>query len=380
MVLLSGCTQTNVSAVTNTDTSLTAIITSDLHYTEHSESTQAIVPLVSYASQFTETLVNQVIAEHPDVFILTGDDTNGGNEEDIEALVTYLQKLKDNGIQVIVLPGNHDYDYSDAATFEQYYFPLLHITSKDTDSNSYSTIINNVRFLAMDDGNESDGAIGSFSDTTMQWLETQLKQAQTNGEKAIFLSHHSVLFEDSDELHRYTITNSNLSALLQKYNVQLCLTGHQHTQGLLQENDMYEIISSMPMSGSHLIGTLSIEGNKVSYSASSIDFESYADSDFLTIVQSLDASSFEDTRAVFEPIFDEKEISKQDQDGIFNLFARFMQYAQEGSILSHYEEITEDPYLDLMLEALADRNYGPWMQSVLENPPLDATQLAFIWK
>ncbi len=378
LLFLTGCS-TSISTQATTPTQLKIAVTSDLHYVSQGDHSDAIVPLVKYSDDFTEALVNEIIDQDFDVFIMTGDLTNDGNPIDEVNLSKHLQRLKDNGITVILTTGNHDYNQSDASVFEENYFPLFTITDRDPNSLSYSTVINHVRFLAMDDGYETNGEIGSFSKETMQWLEQQLKTAKQNQEKVIFLSHHSVLFHDTDAQHRYSITNSELISLLQKYDVKFMLTGHQHSQSLLQLDDMYEVISAMPMSGSHLYGIVNIENQTLTYHTKQIDFETYASDSLLEVLSDLEENSFTKTKEVFVPIFTEQGIDTQIQDGIFSLFARFMIYAQEGSLSSHYEEIKNDPYLEDMLNALKDYNYGPWMEYVLENPPVDATSLTFTW-
>ncbi len=358
------------------DTKLHALITSDTHYISESNGADAIISLIGHGDDFMDCLTSQVLAVHPDVFVITGDVTNNGRKEDVEQLSTHLKRITDAGISLILTTGNHDYDADAIQEFETYFFPLLSIDQRDTTSLSYTTIVNDTCFIAMDDGYESNGRIGSFTSETMNWLENVLKDAAQKQQKIIFLSHHSVLSTDTDEHHRYTITNPDLKDLLESYGVQLCFTGHQHTQRLLHQDSMYELLSSMPQTGSNLIGDLQIDGQDVAYHTTPIDFETYANDSLRDFLQVEQQSPFADT---FSLLFPDMEIDEVKQEKIVRLFETFMVDAQDGTIARDYDKIKNDPLYDVMLEALQDTNYGPWMQALMDNPPLDASSLQFNW-
>ena len=86
--------------------SLKAFVISDLHYTENREADGSVVPGIAMAEEITDALLAQVIAEKPDVFIMTGDNTDSGYADDVSGLVKKLQKVRDAGIPVILTTGN----------------------------------------------------------------------------------------------------------------------------------------------------------------------------------------------------------------------------------------------------------------------------------
>ena len=106
-ILLIGCSAKQHDSPTK-EMSLSAVILSDLHYMEERETENTYLPLTSRMPKLTETFTRQVIAMHPDVLIMTGDNTNNGKNEEIIQLKTYLQRIKDAGVQVIMITGNHD--------------------------------------------------------------------------------------------------------------------------------------------------------------------------------------------------------------------------------------------------------------------------------
>ena len=70
---------------------------------------------MAYSDALIEAFVAQVIAEKPDALILSGDLTFNGARESHEALSLRLARVRDAGIPVFVLPGNHDLNSSSAA-------------------------------------------------------------------------------------------------------------------------------------------------------------------------------------------------------------------------------------------------------------------------
>ena len=74
--------------------------------------------VMAYSDALIEAFVAQVIAEKPDALILSGDLTFNGARESHEALSLRLARVRDAGIPVFVLPGNHDLNSSSAARFE----------------------------------------------------------------------------------------------------------------------------------------------------------------------------------------------------------------------------------------------------------------------
>ena len=68
--------------------------------------------VMAYSDALIEAFVAQVIAEKPDALILSGDLTFNGARESHEALSLRLARVRDAGIPVFVLPGNHDLNSS----------------------------------------------------------------------------------------------------------------------------------------------------------------------------------------------------------------------------------------------------------------------------
>ncbi len=360
----------------------TAAVSSDLHYTASPSEFSSIVPLEPLVPEVTDALVSQVIALKPDAFIMTGDNTSNGKEEDVKELSEKLKKLKDAGIEIILTAGNHDYGQGDRSVraWEEYILPLLDMEERDLDSYSYMTVNNGVTILAMDDSHPGDSA-GYFSGKTMRWLQKQLETAKENGSRVLFLSHHNVICGKKAEMYgSYLIQNEGLTDLLEEYGVQLCMSGHQHNQAVWQMNDMYEVLSGMPVQGAHTFGLLSMDENGVRYHTEEIDLEKYGASGVYEKARDLMERQSASFFSSFEKLCKEKHLSEEETERVLSLVSRFFDSGSRGELAKDAEEILNHADYALMQSVLWDRNYGPWMEELLKNPPQDASELSFEWK
>jgi len=355
-----------------------AIVISDLHFTINKNASDVIISGMGCAEEITDIILAEVMDASPDVFIMTGDNTNGGGPDDVKALVSKLKKLKKAGIRLVITPGNHDFNNMTPEEYEKAYFSLIEADERDENSLSYVIDTGEVVLLAMDDQAVEPGGGGSFSRPTMDWLRDMLKKYRDR--KIIFLAHHSVLLgTGSDDSSNYQLQNVDLAGLLEHYGVRLVLTGHFHAQIILEENGMHEIVSGMPLGGSHLMGTLKIDGEHLSYRAAPIDFDSYGASDMAASLREKDVRNAELEKETFRAVVAKSGLPEVTQEKILDLVVRFLTYYTDGTMGDHLEEIKNDPVCEDMIEALWDYNYGPWMKSVLDNPPLSATELDFDW-
>lgn len=361
------------TALWNNEEALKALIISDLHYTGYKEVDHLSVPGMAASEEITDAIIKEVIAVHPDVFIMTGDNTNSGYSGDVDALVSKLQTIKDSGIPVIVTTGNHDFDLMNEADYEAAYFRLLEPVDRDPASLSYTALIKDVVFLAMDDKDLSLGAQGRFSAETLKWLQDMLLKYKDH--RIIFLSHHNLLYgAGENSTSSNLIHNPELPELLRKGGVQLALTGHMHSQYILEEEGLWEILSGMPFSGKHLMGNLAMDKDRLVYSAEPVDFATYGDSVNEKLEKlELESRTFMDK--TMSGLMEKEGISGLKKDNILKLMNKFFLYYEEGSLAEHRTELTSDPVYDDMLKALWNHNYGPWMKNMIENTKQSGREL-----
>ena len=357
--------------------SMKAMVISDLHYTEYKEVDPMIVPGIAVAEEFTDAIMAEVIDRHPDVLIMTGDNTNSGYSKDVAGLTAKLQKVRDAGVQIVLTTGNHDMDLMGAEEFEEAYFGLLDPVDRDPASLSYTAIIKDVVFLAMDDNAVNPGGQGEFSSETMRWLAEMLSKYSSR--RIIFLSHHNVLYGYGDRSSASNlIQNPELPDLLREGGVKLAMTGHMHFPYVTEEDGLWEILSGMPFSGRHLIGRLAVGSGRAVYFAEPVDFEEYGGAVKEELAR-LDRESAAYMSRVFAELLAKEGLWGPRKKRVLKLIERYLQYYGEGTLAEHAQELRDDPSCELMIKALWNYNYGPWMKAMLETTKYSARELEVSW-
>lgn len=356
---------------------LTVVITSDTHFTAAPAAGGVLNPGVANIALIMEAFADQVIDLHPDALILTGDNTNSGKAEDTAALTKILQRVHSEGIEVIVTTGNHDFNHSSHEEFEAAYAGLCEVAARDPASLSFAVVIQDYRFLAMDDNTDTDGVYGIFSPETMQWLRGQLSEASQMGQTVIFLSHHNVLpGGEASADSRYSIRNTDLRDLLEDSGVRLCFSGHRHSQEVLRHGRLYEVISSMLSSTQHFYGLLTLKDGHAEYTAQKLDLASYGAA---YGIENLPEEEKKASAVALADILrgqDQSSCTPDEQRQIAILFTRFFEYYGEATLALHRDEFLDDPAYEKLVEVMKDSNYGPWMDAAIRTSELPGNRLS----
>ena len=64
--------------------------------------------IVTYIDQITDAFLDEVVKQHPDALVLSGDLTLNGEKASHKDLAEKLHRVENHGIPVLVIPGNHD--------------------------------------------------------------------------------------------------------------------------------------------------------------------------------------------------------------------------------------------------------------------------------
>ena len=281
-----------------------AVIASDLHYiapelTDGGPGYQQILKngdskFMPYVEEITDAFLDEVLADPPDVVLLTGDLTFNGAEISHRRLAGKLQRLEDAGIPVLVLPGNHDVYNENAAlyrggsfervpfasgeSFAEIYrdFGPGEALSADSDSLSYVWQLNEQVWIMMLDENTAHDFCG-LSDRSFQWIEAQLQKACEEGRFVLVAGHQNV-FQHSIFRGGYVIQGAQrLQELLRRYGVPLCLSGHLHTQHVLSEDGLTEIATSALCSYPCQYAVLTAEDGRLRYGTRRLDLAAWAE-------------------------------------------------------------------------------------------------------
>ena len=170
----------------------------------------------------------------PDLWIMLGDNAyKDGTDAEYQAAVfeTYPQVLR----KIVLWPtlGNHDGSTADSTTESGPYYDIFSLPRNGEAGGVpsrteayYSFDYGNLHFICL----ESHETDRSPDGAMMTWLEADL--AANDKEWVIAFWHHSPYSKgsgDSDELGRSIALRQNAVPLLERYGVDLVLTGHSHS-------------------------------------------------------------------------------------------------------------------------------------------------------
>jgi 3',5'-cyclic AMP phosphodiesterase CpdA len=260
--------------------------------------------LVQYCTEITEAWTEEVIAEKPELLILSGDLTFEGEEESHKEFAKILAKIERAGIPVIVIPGNHDINNHAACSYKgDTLGPVAHVSpeefasiyadfgykeavSRDSASLSYVYQLDqNTRIMMIDSCQYEPKALigGMIKDDTYAWMENQLADAADKGMTVLTVSHHNALVESEVYTLDCTIEHSErLEELLNKWSVPLHLSGHLHVQHYMKSSGpgktFTEIVTGSLITPPCCYGILDLSGDgNYSYHTGNVDMEAYAE-------------------------------------------------------------------------------------------------------
>lgn len=215
----------------------------------------------SYA--ITESLMDSLISEQPDIVLVSGDITKDGELVCHQKMADYFSELEAAGAQVFVCPGNHDINNPMAVAFDgDITIPVPAVNPQefkavyggfgyneaiaiDTASLSYiAEPIQGLQILSMDvcryDSNYINNypqTNGGFKPQVLQWVKDRIIDANGQGKIVIGLIHHNFVQHFTNQkmiFTEYVIDDwENISAQLTGLGLKLVFTGHFHAQDMI---------------------------------------------------------------------------------------------------------------------------------------------------
>jgi predicted MPP superfamily phosphohydrolase len=221
--------------------------------------------LLAESGAILQEIIHKLLAEKPDLVLISGDLTKDGELISHKSLIKQLQTLVSNHIKVLVIPGNHDINNPDAKLFDgdnTYSVPTITpenfrslyadfgyktAITKDPWSLSYvSEPFKGLRILAIDDNEYYNNTpvycvvAGNIKDATMQWAKKQLADARAKGKTVIGMMHHGIVEHFTGEaaiFPDYLVDNWGTRAdEFMKAGLKVMFTGHFHANDASQRN------------------------------------------------------------------------------------------------------------------------------------------------
>ncbi len=252
---------------------------------------------MKYIDDIFDAFIEEMKERKPDCIVITGDSTYAGAKESHIALTEKLRILTEEGIKILVLPGNHDIEfpayvfqegeYRETTTlspeeYREMYAEFGYSGGVSYDESSLSYVYDTgkgVRIFMLDTNFAYGILYGSFSDEKMDWLTKELEACKEAGDIPLAAGHHTILEHNKRFNFGYRIGNSDdVEKLLSDYGCNLYLCGHMHTQHIVQNENLTDIVGGALSVYPHRYGVIKYSKEGWTYESMTTDVESYAQS------------------------------------------------------------------------------------------------------
>lgn len=220
--------------------------------------------LLQESETILSAMVDSVLAFRPELLLISGDLTKDGEKISHEMVASYLEKITDEGIKVLVVPGNHDVnnphalvyngantEYAETVTpaeFAEIYAGCGYgdAVMRDPASLSYVSeptedlaviCIDACRYednLFLNRGDSADVCVteGRIKAETLGWIKEAATRETARGRQVIAMMHHNLVehFNRQAELAApYVVENAEaMREELMALGVRVVFTGHFH--------------------------------------------------------------------------------------------------------------------------------------------------------
>ena len=219
---------------------------------------QADRKLLAESEAIIDATIETILNEKPTYVLIAGDLTKDGEKQCHELFARKLKTLKDAGIAVYVICGNHDIQNPMAVSFSgSTTSPVASVTAEEfkriyqdygysqaisTDENSLSYSValpGNVILICMDDCRYKENTTsrvdgGRFSEATLAWIKKQIVDATAAGKTVWGMMHHGIVEHFSGEKTNPISSDcvaddwQTISADFASLGMQIVFTGHFH--------------------------------------------------------------------------------------------------------------------------------------------------------
>ncbi len=268
-------------------------VASDLHLNPDNTKKDSEATAVQYNMELVDALLWDAEQQGAKMILLTGDLVNGGQVHRHMALTEKLQQAEQGGLDVYVLPGNHDLAPIGQKEFAEIYadYGYDEAYSRDRSSLSYSIVRNGLMLLMMDTAGYSCGTIDLldapvrennepfFSIETLDWAEACMKDAREQNLRILAAGHFNLLPEISRQPGSgYCIENGDrFTDLLRQYKVPLYLSGHMHIRAVYQEEGLTELLTEYLLGYPTGYSMLDVTESALTYAPRRVDVNAWAE-------------------------------------------------------------------------------------------------------
>lgn len=218
-------------------------------------------------SVFVNTL-ELIKKQKPDALLIPGDLVDTGSKYTHQEVAGYLKEVEDAGIEVFVVPGNHDIassalsfenghkervDGVDYDEFKEIYadFGYNQAVKSDDGSISYATDLGDKYRIISIDATRAKADL-TLSPSLIEWTKSAIEETIQDGRIPIAMSHYSMISHFGELTSMFTNAKSyindpeNFRATVMEAGLRYVFTGHMHASDIAsftdkQGNVLYDI-------------------------------------------------------------------------------------------------------------------------------------------
>ncbi|MBR4459114.1 MAG: metallophosphoesterase [Clostridia bacterium] len=344
----------------------TLMVASDLHYLAPSlfEGSDLFLRNISqgdgkvpqYSAELLRALLDEALEIRPDALLLTGDLTFNGEKQSHLELAAAMDTLRDAGIPVWVIPGNHDinsprafaylgetYEKTEAVTPAEFseIWQRCMLPAEASVGLSYHVPLNDSVWLAMLDVSvyeEAVEAYGFYSEELQEWLLPLMAEAKENGVTVVSATHQSLIPHSSYRPGSYCIYNREyLQEDLRSGGVTLNLSGHIHVMHVIRQNGLTDAATGSMCVSPHCFGLVTIpEGGEPRY-------ERHTLTHLPEDVRTATAAWFDaNTRRQFLDVLETLDVTPEEKE-VMGRYALRYQASYFGGTVPDREALLADP-------------------------------------
>lgn len=227
--------------------------------------------MVDLSMPIFNQLCRQIIAEKPDLLLISGDLTKDAEKASHEHVINKLTEIEAAGIPVFVIPGNHDRDWQpDGKIYQnnttedakllsskrlpEHYRDFGYGESSELHSTTltYATEIwPGLTLIGIDSGQTAD-----VDADAVTWVCQKAKEAKDKGQQVIAMMHHALLphIYEQELIHVNSVISNNeeIRDQLMAAGVKVILTGHYHISDITryanpQGQEIYDVCTGSPI-------------------------------------------------------------------------------------------------------------------------------------
>ena len=215
--------------------------------------------LIELSDPIFNKVISELIAEKPDILLITGDLSFEGEKLSHETVSESLQELENKGINVYVIPGNNDIDnpeakdYSGDVTtstdnitpeqFAEIYGAFGYsgdeIIARDEKSLSYICQPCKGLWILGIDANEiivlPRQKLYAIKTSTMEWILEEMKEAREKNITVLAMMHYGMIahYSEQKKLEPLVVNSKDIAIALMNAGIRIILTGHYHANDIV---------------------------------------------------------------------------------------------------------------------------------------------------